>query len=440
MTSETRTGLLSRFSNFQILLFSVVAKDAAQQTLASKATDACHESHSTCYEYESQPCTMAASKRYSSTVAFLGAFMLLAVSVVGLVVNDDVETTSPHGRRTRQVCNVIPESNLLQTWEWARDRKEGASTGMMVIQNEEIIFEEYDVTNICELCNFFLIRWIKSLTTTVGGSRTQIFDMYSMTKSFSGLAALLLLKDGFIPSLDVPVSTYVTEWSSDAQKKDITIRELLSLSSGIQATVLPIVTLKEALDVPVSEPGWSYGSQPFTVFSYLLQIVTGQTAEDYLKNRLFNPLGMEVDLNLSADWSNPVTQLNSGGKANFADMAKLGQELINAAKNGQGQIFSSSDIDYLLTTAGINIVYGLTFWLNAAGGLNAKGQPFPHTVPQCGTRDVFHILGPNGAALTLVPTLNLVVLRSVRISKTRDTQQQQRFRDLLFEDVPCQCQ
>ena len=56
----------------------------------------------------------------------------------------------------------------------------------------------------------------------------------SGTKSFSGIAAALAMEDGLL-SLDELVSTTIHEWKEDPQKSKVTVRQLLSLSSGLES-------------------------------------------------------------------------------------------------------------------------------------------------------------------------------------------------------------
>ena len=89
------------------------------------------------------------------------------------------------------------------------ESKRGVS--MLVIQNGRTIFEHY----------------------ANGGSARGKWPIFSGTKSFWGIAALAAAREGLF-KLDDPVSDTITEWKSDPRKSQITIRELLNQTDGIE--------------------------------------------------------------------------------------------------------------------------------------------------------------------------------------------------------------
>src|SRR5579885_2574079 len=83
--------------------------------------------------------------------------------------------------------------------------------GMLVIQNGRTIFEHY----------------------ANGGAAERRWPIFSGTKSFWGIAALAAVRDGLF-KLDDPVSDTITEWKSDPRKSQISIRQLLNQTDGIE--------------------------------------------------------------------------------------------------------------------------------------------------------------------------------------------------------------
>src|SRR4029453_4595081 len=66
-----------------------------------------------------------------------------------------------------------------------------------------------------------------------GGSENRRWPIFSGTKSFWGIAALAAVQEGLF-RLDDPVSDAITEWKRDPRKSQITIRQLLSQTDGIE--------------------------------------------------------------------------------------------------------------------------------------------------------------------------------------------------------------
>src|SRR5438046_9533106 len=67
-----------------------------------------------------------------------------------------------------------------------------------------------------------------------GGSVGGRWTIFSGRKSFLGIAALAAVHDGLF-RLDDVVSDTITEWKSDPRKSQITIRQLLSQTDGVEA-------------------------------------------------------------------------------------------------------------------------------------------------------------------------------------------------------------
>src|SRR5467141_2357873 len=82
---------------------------------------------------------------------------------------------------------------------------------MLVMQNGRTVFEHY----------------------ANGGSADSRCKIFSGTKSFWGVAALCAVRDGLI-KLDERVADTVTEWNNDPRKSQITIRQLLNQTDGIE--------------------------------------------------------------------------------------------------------------------------------------------------------------------------------------------------------------
>jgi CubicO group peptidase (beta-lactamase class C family) len=155
------------------------------------------------------------------------------------------------------------------------------------------------------------------------------FRIASMTKPVTAVAVLMLYEEGrFL--LDDPVSRYLPEFAdskvytgvaadgslkTEPARRPITIRDLLTHQSGLgygpgfdRSTPLAKVyagvnfagpgTLAEKVQALGSLPlyfqpgeGWRY-SYSFDVLGRLVEVVSGQSFPDFLRTRLFGPLGM----------------------------------------------------------------------------------------------------------------------------------------------------
>ncbi|RPI06448.1 MAG: class A beta-lactamase-related serine hydrolase [Ignavibacteriae bacterium] len=155
--------------------------------------------------------------------------------------------------------------------------------------------------------------------------RDAIFRIASMTKSITSTAVLILYDEGLL-RLDDPVAKYIPEFqnlkvfsSIDKNgihlvklKRPITIRNLLTHTSGLasgadntpvdsmyRAANLSAGTLKEMIQklaaIPLLyQPGtiWHY-SRSTDVLGYLVEAVSGNPFDVFLKEKLFLPLKMK---------------------------------------------------------------------------------------------------------------------------------------------------
>jgi CubicO group peptidase (beta-lactamase class C family) len=135
-----------------------------------------------------------------------------------------------------------------------------------------------------------------------------LFWIASMTKSVNATALMLLVDEGKL-ALDTPASHWLPELgkmklqNGESPKTPITLRMLLSHTAGIafppRKATDGAISLKayvaSLVKAPLAfEPGTSYeyGFGP-TVAGRILEIASGMKYEDFLRIRLFEPLGMK---------------------------------------------------------------------------------------------------------------------------------------------------
>ncbi|WP_028668372.1 serine hydrolase domain-containing protein [Runella zeae] len=158
--------------------------------------------------------------------------------------------------------------------------------------------------------------------------------MYSMSKSFTSTAVGLAVAEGKLKTSDLVISFFPEELPSQVSDHlaALTIKDLLTMSVGhaVDPTGQGIRNeenwVKMFLALPiVHKPGstFLYNSMATYMCSAIVQKVTGQKLIDYLKPRLFEPLGIE-----GADWEEDFKGINTGGwglRVRTEDLAKFGQ-------------------------------------------------------------------------------------------------------------------
>lgn len=199
------------------------------------------------------------------------------------------------------------------------------------------------------------------------------YELASGTKSLSGLLAVALAQRGML-DLDEPVSATLTEWASDKNKREITVRQLLTLTSGLQSKVLGRESWEESIALPsVAEPGsiFRYGSGPFQVFGALVLRKTGRDPTELLEEYVFSPIGLDVyRWNRTRD-GHPT--MAYGVALTAREWAKIGELVRNRGRYGQTQVLSAALVDEMLSPAKGAPWYGLSWWrLGALGDLREE--------------------------------------------------------------------
>ncbi|MEO3753693.1 serine hydrolase domain-containing protein [Streptomyces sp. B6B3] len=127
----------------------------------------------------------------------------------------------------------------------------------------------------------------------------------SLSKSMTALAVMQLVERGAV-DLDQPVRRYLPEFTmDDARAAEITVRQLLTQTSGMADSAHPDLTrpqpdtLAEAVAALrdaglAADPGtaWNYHNTNYAVAARLVEVVGGRPFADYLAANVFRPLGM----------------------------------------------------------------------------------------------------------------------------------------------------
>lgn len=155
---------------------------------------------------------------------------------------------------------------------------------------------------------------------------TTVFNIGSISKTVAAWGVMRLVEEGRI-DLDAPVEAYLTRWHlppSEFDHHGVTMRRLLSHTAGLRLHGYPgfdpgeeLPTLEASLsgatngsgDVRVvMEPGtkWQYSGGGYTLAQLIVEEVTGERFEDYMRRAILRPLGMR---NSDYDWAERIDAL-----------------------------------------------------------------------------------------------------------------------------------
>ncbi|MFC2125920.1 serine hydrolase domain-containing protein [Bacteroidota bacterium] len=218
--------------------------------------------------------------------------------------------------------------------------------------------------------------------------------LYSLSKSFTSTAIWIAQDEGLVSINDQVISFFPNKIPEDPgdNLKAMRIRDLLKMNSGHQwgisgGMIADKSWVEGFLGQEVQhKPGthFVYSSGATYMLSAIIQKVTGITLLEYLKTRLFEPLGIE-----NPTWESDPDGINKGGtglSVTTEDISKLGQLYLQKGMWNGERLISEDWVDEatsLQTSNGSNPEsdweqgYGYQFWRcrhNLYRGDGAFGQ------------------------------------------------------------------
>lgn len=261
------------------------------------------------------------------------------------------------------------------------------------------------------------------------------FDVWSCTKSLTSTAYGIWLSQADCPvTLDTPVYELVPEGQplTDPRKERITLRHLLTMTSGIPGhrsgieaipTATGVGTFEAALGhAPcrhwawthdrwasklVFDPGegWEYSDPAMAHLSLAFVNTTGVELADFAREHLLEPIGIERlswDAHGGGGNLGPHTNPESGAHVGARELARLGYLMLNGGRWRDRQVVPADWVGLATRPSQEhNPSYGYNWWLNNDGSTWFPGVP----------HDAFAALGFCSNGLYVVPSLDLVVVR-----------------------------
>jgi CubicO group peptidase (beta-lactamase class C family) len=226
-----------------------------------------------------------------------------------------------------------------------------------------------------------------------------IFQSGSMGKQFTATAVMMLVEEGKV-SLDDPLTKFFPE--APAAWKNVKVRHLLSHTGGFtdypdkfdfrrDYTEDDLLKIVEAL--PLSFPPgskWAYSNLGYLTLGILIHRVSGQFYGDFLRDHIFQPLGMQTQIISESDivpnrasgyrlvkgelknqeWVSPTLNTTADGALyfNIIDLAKWDAALYTE------KLLKRSSLDQMWTPVKLNDGkpnsdhYGFAWFITDAGG------------------------------------------------------------------------
>jgi CubicO group peptidase (beta-lactamase class C family) len=234
----------------------------------------------------------------------------------------------------------------------------------------------------------------------------QPHNLGSVTKSVVSALIGIAIDQGKINLDDHLLSFFPTESiaNQESRKDHITVRDLLSMTSGLDCVGLPSEATMQAmeaspdwvqymLDLPMAaEPGnnFVYCGGNMHLLSAILQRATGMTALEYARLNLFEPLGIQ-----NVVWpTDPQGVCQGSGNIRLlpADMARLGFLFLHDGLWNGRQVVSQEWVRNAVRVQSKAGSYGYGWWVSTG----KSGSEF-------------NADGAGGQHIAVVPGLNLIL-------------------------------
>jgi CubicO group peptidase (beta-lactamase class C family) len=251
-----------------------------------------------------------------------------------------------------------------------------------------------------------------------GYEKNSLSNSFSMAKTILSILTGAAIKEGKINSIDQPVSDFIPEFKNN-KKSAITIRHLLTMSSGIEfdehysspfaypaaayyGTDLRALTLKYELGNEKPGTIFRYLSGDTQLLAFVLTAATGKSLSDYASEMLWQPMGAEHMAYWSTDIENGTEKAYCCFISNARDFARFGKLYLNKGNWNGNQIIDSAYVEESIKPANLldregnqNNKYGLKWWL----------------IPDYRGLDIFYARGILGQYIVCIPEKNMLVVR-----------------------------
>ena len=286
--------------------------------------------------------------------------------------------------------------------------KDTSTQALLVIDEDALLYEQYGP----------------------GFQRDSIVTSFSAAKSFGSLLIGVAIDQGYIDSVNDPITEYIPELAErDERFEQIMIRDLLKMSSGIKYEEFPFLNGDDALTYYypdlrqlainkteiVGQPGESflYNNYHPLLIGIILEKATGQPVAEFFEKNIWQEIGSEYSASWSLDEAG-FEKMESGINARAIDFAKFGRLLLNEGEWDGEQVISAQWIKESIQDEGhpedyYETSFGPEIRDAAEGGYY---QYMWYGLKRDGGVDDFYAAGKYGQIIYVSPQANLVIVRN----------------------------
>ncbi|MGB1875662.1 MAG: serine hydrolase domain-containing protein [Rhodospirillaceae bacterium] len=261
-----------------------------------------------------------------------------------------------------------------------------------------------------------------------GRGPDDLTESQSMHKTLMGLFIGIAIEDGFIGSVEDPVSKYIEEWRGDP-RGDVTLKNLMQMSSGLGQYPFGLNpfsgdmnwlysgnTTDPLLNMPNADwdqgTRYEYNNLNSELLGLILERASGKRYAAYLEEKLWRPMGGDR-AQVWLDSPGGAAHTSCCLATSAMDWARFGMVLLGKGEVNGNRIVSEGWIDEMTTRSPSANHYGYQTWLGY------DDPPFPQSSGSSApiasepylARDTFLTWGRGQQHVWVSPAMNLVVLR-----------------------------
>lgn len=279
--------------------------------------------------------------------------------------------------------------------------KNGKINAFLVIRNDSILYEKYS-QNYNE----------KTLTTIFSGAKSMISIMIGQA-----------LEKGNIKSLNDKVTQYIPELKANPAFKNITLKNLLDMKSGLefQDALGGIVKAffsdeakyfyshdmkAELMKVKlVNKPGtvWVYKSIDPILLGWVLEKATGKSVSQFFEENTWRKIGTEYNASFGLDNKNGLTNTASRFQVTAIDFAKIGRLFLNKGKYNNKQVVPENWVSQSVSIGDEKPA--------SAKGWQKSAHHLLWWIPQEGEKGDYAAEGMRGQRLYVDPKTNTIIVQ-----------------------------
>lgn len=261
-----------------------------------------------------------------------------------------------------------------------------------------------------------------------------VTETYSMAKSVLGLMFGFAVEDGFIGSIDDPVTRYVSEWQGTDQEQ-MTIGHALQMASGLEHFRFDFRFLQNPYHKGIrlfigsdmenallrfdltAAPGteFTYNSANSQLLMLILERATGRDYAGYVSEKLWRPLGAKP----ATLWMDREAGMPKGYaffQARPRDWLRIGLAIRNEGVVNGRQVIPADWLALMTAPSPTNPKYGLQTWI---GSPHVTERFYNRNTP-FGVKqeepfladDVVFFDGGGGQRVYVIPSADLVIVRT----------------------------